>query len=125
MRVQKRYYSYVDEVAKETKPHIVKEFGNVLNFETSLNSNTRRAIDRLAQYKIKIANRRGKHGTSEGPNVQTIRKPETSGAREVHKSIQDAFYSQMETSLKRTINSLKRSESRRNQRVTEPGGAAQ
>ena len=125
MRVQKRYYNYVDEVAKETKNHIVKEFGNVLNFETSLNSNATRAIDRLAQYEIKIANRRGKHGTSEGPNVQTIRKPETSGAREVHRGVQDAFYSQMETSLKRTINSLKRSESRRNQGETGSGGTTQ
>ena len=125
MRVQKRYYNYVDEVAKETKNHIVKEFGNVLNFETSLNSDATRTIDRLAQYEIKIANRRGKHGTSEGPNVQTIRKPETSGAGEVHKGVKDAFYSQMETSLKRTVNSLKRSESRRNQRETGSGGTTQ
>ena len=125
MRVQKRYYKYVDEVAKETKNHIVKEFGNVLNFETSLNSDATRTINRLAQYEIKIANRRGKHGTSEGPNVQTIRKPEASGAGEVHKGVKDAFYSQMETSLKRTVNSLKRSESRRNQRETGSGGTTQ
>ena len=125
LREQKRYYSYVDEVAKETKPHIMKEYGNVLNFETSLNGNATRTIDRLAQYEIKIANRHGKHGTSGGPNIQTIRKPESNGARGIPKSIQDAFYSQMETSLKRTINSLKRSENSRNQRETEPGGDAQ
>ena len=123
MREQKIYYNYVDEIAKETKPHILKEYGSIQNFETSLTSNARRTIDRLAQYEIKIANRRGRYGNSGGPNVQVIRKPDTSGAREIHASIQDAFYSQMETSLKRTINSLKRSESRRNQRETGSGGA--
>ena len=123
MREQKIYYNYVDEIAKETKPHILKEYGSIQNFETSLTSNARRTIDRLAQYEIKIANRRGRYGNSGGPNVQVIRKPDTSGAREIHASIQDAFYSQMETSLKRTINSLKRSESRRNQKETGSGGA--
>ena len=102
MKIQNIYYTLVDQLANETKPHIDKEFGDLDNCETCLNKDSKGVVDKLEGYGIRIANRNGRFGSSNGPNIQTIRKPDPN-----YQNSYNTNYSQTETSLRRTIKSLR------------------
>ena len=105
------YYRYIDEVAKETEPFIIKEFKNLDNCLTCIEKNMKDVENKMRGYDIQIANRKGRGGTPTGPNKHLIRKPKE-GKMEVHTlNFITAYSKQLKLSLQKRINSLKRSQS--------------
>ena len=102
------FFRMVDQVARETEPHIIKEYRDIDNCEMALNRDSSGVADRLAKYNIRIVNRMGRFGSSGGPNIQLLRKPDKSIAGRAYENLCSLFYQQMEKSLRKTFNSLRR-----------------
>ena len=109
MEEERIYFKLVDQVAKETEAHIITEFGSLNDCELALRRNRAEVAERMAHYGIRLANKRGRYGSSAGPNIHLIRKPDENHIPpRAYSNMYNTFCSQMERSLQKTFNSLKR-----------------
>ena len=107
---ERNYYRMVDKVAKETEPHIITEYRDLDNCERALDRDFKGVADKLVKYNIRIVNRWGRNGSSNGPNIQLLKKPDISLTNRSYENLNNLFYQQMSQTLRRSINSLRRSQ---------------
>ena len=117
------YFEKVDQVAKETEPHIIAEYRDIDNCERALNTDSKGVADRLVKYNIRLVNRMGRYGTSGGPNTQLLMKPDENIAGRAYEGLNSLFYQQMALSLRKTINSLRRVQPATRPTTSGPSGA--
>ena len=117
------YFEKVDQVAKETEPHIITEYRDIDNCERALNTDSKGVADRLVKYNIRLVNRMGRFGTSGGPNTQLLMKPDENIAGRAYEGLNSLFYQQMAQSLRKTINSLRRVQPATRPTTSGPSGA--
>ena len=107
---EKNYYRMVDKIAKEIEPHIIAEYKDIDNCERALERDYKGVADKLVKYNIRIVNRWGRNGSSNGPNIQLLKKPDISLTNRSYENLNNLFYQQMSQTLRRSINSLRRSQ---------------
>ena len=107
---ERNYFDMVDKVAKETEPHIIAVYRDLDNCERALERDYRGVADKLVKYNIKFVNRWGRNGSSNGPNTQVLRKPDVNLTNRSYENLNNLFYQQMSQTLRRSINSLRRSQ---------------
>ena len=117
------YFRLVDQVAKETEPHIITEYRVIDNCEMALNADSKGVADKLVKYNIRLVNRMGRFGSSGGPNTQLLRKPDKSITGRAYENLNSLFYQQMAQSLRKTINSLRRVQPATRPTTSGPSGA--
>ena len=100
----------VDKIAKEIEPHIIAEYKDIDNCERALERDYKGVADKLVKYNIRIVNRWGRNGSSNGPNIQLLKKPDISLTNRSYENLNNLFYQQMSQTLRRSINSLRRSQ---------------